>query len=186
MSSLIFKPLTMDNWDDFEQLFGENGADDGCWCMFYRVKGKEFKKRQGEGNKNDMKLLVENNSQPGILAYVDNVPAGWVSLAPRDEFTRINRSPVLKKFDNKPVWSIVCFFIDQKYRKIGLSEKLLEYAVKYAREKGATIIEGYPRDEKTKPDSHMYVGVYSSFKKMGFVEVVRRNKNRPIMRFYIS
>lgn len=183
--SITFKPLTPEYWDDFEKLFGKNGADGGCWCMYFRVKSKEFEKKRGNGNKNDMKVLVEKNSKPGILAYVDDIPAGWISLAPRDEFTRINRSPILKKIDDKPVWSIVCFFIDQNYRKQGLSEKLLEYAIQYAKKRGAAIIEAYPRDETTKPDSYMYVGVFSTFKKFGFEEVIRRNKNRPMMRYYV-
>lgn len=182
MSIITCKPLTPDIWEDFEKLFGDNGADGGCWCMFFRMKGKDFQKRRGEGTKQDMQLLVEKNKEPGILAYVDGEPAGWCSLAPRIEFTRINNSHILKKVDEQEVWSIVCFFIDRKFRKQRLSEKLLEYSISYAKGRGAKIIESYPRTDKNKSDDHMYVGVYSTFEKFGFKEIIRRSSNRPIMR----
>jgi hypothetical protein len=35
------------------------------------------------------------------------------------------------------------------------------------------------------PAAFAWTGIASAFKKVGFVEVVRRADNRPIMRFYI-
>jgi len=32
-------PLTPDLWPAFEDLFGENGAVGGCWCMYWRRQG---------------------------------------------------------------------------------------------------------------------------------------------------
>jgi hypothetical protein len=34
---LTFAPLTKETWGQFEQLFGERGACDNCWCMAYPV-----------------------------------------------------------------------------------------------------------------------------------------------------
>lgn len=186
MAKIDYKVLTSEHWDDFEKLFGEKGADGGCWCMFFRVTGKEFARKRYEGNKQDMKLLVEQGRKPGILAFVNNEPAGWISIAPREEFHRINRSPVLRKIDDEPVWSIVCFFIDPKFRKNKLSESLLEYAISYAKSNGVKILEGYPRDLQDSSDENMYVGVVSTFEKMGFREVARRSSKRPIMRLKIA
>ena len=37
-----FKALTIDSWNDFERLFGERGACGGCWCMYWRLRNKDF------------------------------------------------------------------------------------------------------------------------------------------------
>ena len=34
---LTTHPLTPDLWPVFEDLFGENGAAGGCWCMYWRI-----------------------------------------------------------------------------------------------------------------------------------------------------
>jgi len=44
-------PLTPDRWSDLEQLFGRNGAYAGCWCMWWRVAGKDWSAQRGEGNR---------------------------------------------------------------------------------------------------------------------------------------
>lgn len=186
MSKIEFKLLSSDYWQDFEELFGKNGADGGCWCMFFRLTSKQFSANGNSGNKKEMKLLVDNDMEPGILAYVDGVPAGWCSLGPKNNFPRLNRSPITKKFDDEEVWSIVCFFIHRNYRKQGLSEELLRYAINYAKNRGAKILEGYPRDSNSYSDSHMFVGVYGTFLKLGFKEMIRRKAHRPLMRYFFD
>jgi len=41
---LTIRPLTADLWPAFENLFGENGACNGCWCMYWRI-GSAYHKR---------------------------------------------------------------------------------------------------------------------------------------------
>ena len=38
ISDLEVYPLTPERWADLEELFGENGACGGCWCMWWRLK----------------------------------------------------------------------------------------------------------------------------------------------------
>ena len=83
---------------------------------------------------------------PGILAYPADEPIAWVSLGPREDFSSLERSRVLKRVDELPVWSIVCFFVGKRYRRQGLMVRLLQGAVDYAAENGAQIVEGYPVD----------------------------------------
>jgi GNAT superfamily N-acetyltransferase len=120
---------------------------------------------------------------PGLLAYVDGVPAGWVSVAPRSEFPTLNRSRVLFPVDDKPVWSIVCFFVHRKYRHTGLMRPLIDAAVAYSRSQGGDIVEAYPYDPGKKVESaSIYLGVTSTFLEAGFIEVARRSPTHPIMR----
>src|SRR3989337_32897 len=92
-------PLTAERWPDLEALFGERGAVGGCWCMWWRQTAAEFAAQAGEANRHALKALAEGDTAPGILAYVDDRPVGWCSVAPRSEFGRINRSPVLRAVD---------------------------------------------------------------------------------------
>ena len=181
-------PLTPDNWPDFELFFGEHGSHDGCWCMWFRQTNAEAERQYGEGNRKALKQIVDDGSIPGLIAYIDGVPAGWVSVAPRSEYSRLARSRVMKPVDEQPVWSVVCFYIAKPFRKQNLSTKLLKAAVDYAQQCGAEIVEGYPVDPivGTFSDASAYHGTMSAFEKIGFKEVARRSKGRPIMRYWID
>ncbi len=188
MHRFEYLPLTKNRWKDFEKLFGERGACGGCWCMYWREKNSEFKKKKGKGNKRAMKALVNKNKTVGILAYLNNKAVGWCSVSPREDFIRLENSKVLSPVDDKPVWSVSCFFIDKEYRQQGLSTELLKGAIDFAKKKGAKILEGYPvvpYSEKI-PAAFAWTGFSSAFEKAGFHEVARRSKNRPIMRYVIS
>jgi GNAT superfamily N-acetyltransferase len=185
-NKLQILPVTPDRWDDLLDLFGERGAYSNCWCMWWRVSSADFDRgirNKGAGNRRAMKGIVEKGRVPGLLAYRDGRPVGWVSVAPRDEFGRLQRSPTLKAVDDRPVWSIVCFFMDRRERGRGVGTALLDAAVRQAAERGATIVEGYPVDPSVRkfPNAEAYTGVVSMYLRAGFREVARRG-NRPIMR----
>ncbi|NPV58809.1 MAG: GNAT family N-acetyltransferase [Actinobacteria bacterium] len=184
---LEFHPLTPERWGDFEELFGEHGAYSGCWCMWWRVSRARFQKQVGEGNRLAMKAIVESGEVPGILAYHGGKAVGWCSVAPRENFASLERSPKLRRIDDRPVWSVVCFYIPKEYRRRGLMRLLLEAAVEYARGNGAEVVEGYPVDV---PDSITgssgYMGLKPVFRAAGFKEVARSGERQSIMRYYIT
>jgi GNAT superfamily N-acetyltransferase len=187
-SKFDFYPVTKENWKNFENLFGEKGACAGCWCMYWRIRRKEYEILHGSGLKRKMKSLVNNGTIPGILAYDDEQPIGWCSVAPREDFPVLENSRVLKRIDEKPVWSVVCFFINKNYRKQGLSIELLKTAKKYVQTNNGKIIEGYPVEPKSgkTADVFAWTGLSSAFTKAGFKEVARRSETRPIMRYSIK
>jgi GNAT superfamily N-acetyltransferase len=187
-SSYKFYPVTKKNWEDFEQLFGIKGACAGCWCMYWRVKSSVWEKQKGDVNKQAMKKIICSGNIPGILAYVDGEPIGWCSIAPREEFSRLDNSRILKPVDEKSVWSVVCFFIHKDHRKKGLSIALLNAAKKFVKSSGGKILEGYPVEPKKDkmPDAFAWTGISASFQSAGFKEVARRSETRPIMRFYLK
>ena len=150
LKKLKYHPLTPHRWLDFERLFGEKGAFGGCWCMWWRISRKEFEKQQGQGNKRAMKQIVDSGEVPGILLYSEQTPVAWCSVAPRKQFTSLNRSRVLKQIDNQPVWSIVCFFVEKAYQKQGITTLLVRAAVDYVRKNKGKIVEAYPTLPKSK------------------------------------
>jgi GNAT superfamily N-acetyltransferase len=183
-ATLEFHPLTPERWPDLEKLFGKRGACGGCWCMFWRLRRSDFVKQKGEVNRKALKRIVDSGEVPGILAYANHEPIGWCSFAPRESLSTLERSRILRRVDDKPVRSVVCFFIARPYRRKGLTVKLLEACLKYVREHGDGIVEGYPVDpvQGKTPDVFAYTGLAAAFRKAGFVEVARRSATRPIMR----
>jgi GNAT superfamily N-acetyltransferase len=187
LRTLEIHPAASDRWEDMASLFGGHRECAGCWCMYWRVPHSEFKVQGGEGLKQQMKTLVSRNEIPGLLAYVDGKPAGWVSLGPRENYPTLESSKARWRVDDQPVWSVVCFFIAKPYRRGGLSAKLLAAAVEYARSRGAKIIEGYPVEPRSGQagDTTLFSGLAQVFLAAGFKEVARRAQSRPFMRLEI-
>lgn len=186
---LTIEPMTRKNWNKFVQLFGEKGACGNCWCMYYRLCNTDFKEgKADEGNKNAMKKIVWEGKPAGLLGLVEGQAIAWCAFAPREDFTRLEKSRVHKRIDDKAVWSIPCFFIDKKFRRSGVSVALLNGTINYAREHGIKIIEAYPTvpTQDKLPDSFAWVGLYKSFERAGFEIVDRKSKNRPMVRYYVD
>ena len=180
-------PLTRERWRDFQKLFGAKGACAGCWCMFWRMPGKEWNANKGDGNRKAMLKLTQADTPPGLLAYVADEPAGWCAVGPRLDFVRLANSRVLKPLDDQPVWSVTCFFVAREFRRQGLTVALLKAAAKFAREHGARILEGYPTEtSKEQPPVFVYTGLASAFRQASFNEVARRSPTRPIFRKSLS
>jgi GNAT superfamily N-acetyltransferase len=173
-------PVTKARWPDLLELF-DRPVVQTCFCMFYRKTGAGT--GRGLDNREAMRALVDRGTVPGLIGYEDGVPVAWVSLGPREDYAKLDRSPVMKPVDDRPVWSIVCFFVDRKARGRGLSKRMLRAAIDYARARGAHLVEAYPVDkaERSHPDS-MFFGAKSMYDRVGFREVARRRPTRPVMR----
>jgi GNAT superfamily N-acetyltransferase len=186
--NLSFHPLSVERWKDFENLFGKNGACAGCWCMYWFMNKKEYDEKRKDGRtKKEMKKIVRENNIPGIIAYENSEPIGWIAVQLREKYSRLANSKILAPVDDKSVWSVVCFFVHKNYRKKGVSTELIKNACDFVASKGGTIIEGYPIETKTNNTSpvFIYTGTSNAFRKAGFKEVLRRSKTRPIMRKYL-
>jgi len=149
--------------------------------MYYRRSGAGGHGLGGKANKRAMKSLVDSGTVPGLIGYKEGRPIGWISLGPREDYCRFERSPVMKRVDDKPVWSIVCFYVDPKERGKGVMETLLRSAIDHARFQGATLLEAYPVDkrERSNPD---WLGAKRMYDRAGFKEAARRRKTRPVVR----
>ncbi|MBN2565103.1 MAG: GNAT family N-acetyltransferase [Candidatus Eisenbacteria bacterium] len=181
---LSFRPLTSARWKDFERLFGPNGACGGCWCMWWRQTRREFDENHGEGNRAAMKRIVDSGEVPGIIAYEDGAPVGWCSVAPRERFPSLDRSRVLKRIDEEPVWSVVCFYVAAEHRGQHMADALVKAAVEHVRANGGSILEAYPVRPRGKrlQSASSFMGVPSWFERAGFVECARPSDARVIMR----
>ena len=176
-------PATNENFADLETLFGPNGAYSGCWCMWNRETNAEFEANTYEPNRRALKQLISTGQEHGLLAYAGDLPVGWAALAPRAEYSRLQRSPVNKPVDDNEVWSVTCFVVDKAHRGQGVARALLEAAVTRARLAGAKALEGYPvAPEAEMADTEVWHGVESMFVEAGFTEIARRRPRRPMYR----
>ena len=192
-SKIETMPLTIKRWDDMVALFGAHGGYAGCWCMFWRLDRADFKKLRGGGTKEILYQMAEQGQEPGLITYVDGKPAGWCSVGSRENYLALENSRILKRVDDQPVWSIVCFFVDKATRKQGLMAEMLRGAVAHAKKHGAKIVEGYPIDMQTeklagqKLGSYAgYMGIASAFREVGFIEAGRASETQLIMRYTIK
>lgn len=181
---LSFHPLTPDRWSDLTRLFGASGAYSGCWCMFWRTSRSQFARNGNAGNRRAFRKIVRAGPPPGILAYDGGDPVGWCSVAPRESYSSLERSTTLKRLDERPVWSIVCFFIARSHRSQGVMGALIRAALDYVRDQGGRIVEAYPVVERGEriPAVSSYMGLAEAFRREGFVEVARPSSGRSIMR----
>lgn len=155
--------------------------------MYWKLRGKAFAENKGEQTRQMQKAIVESGVVPGLLAYVDDVPGGWIAVEPRAAYERLAHSRILKSVDDADVWSVTCFFVAKGFRRQGLTTKLLQAAVQYVKEQGGQIVEGYPIDtDQNMPDPFVYTGTASAFRNAGFIEVARRSGKRPIFRYMIG
>jgi hypothetical protein len=189
MNQIEIFPIIPERWDDFEQLFGPRGACAGCWCMYWKLQRKDFTAGQGDHNRLLQKEIVASGRTPGLIAYKDKIPAGWIAVESRENYPVLNNSRILKPLDDLPVWSVTCFFVPKKNRDQGLTVALLKAAIDHVEKQGGNVVEGYPvepRHAGKMPPVFVYMGLASAFKQAGFIETGRRSETRPIMRYFIK
>ncbi len=162
-------------YDDFATVVGtQKPGAGGCWCMAYRDASVANQERPDY-----MRTECATEPGPGVLAYVDDVVAGWCSIAPRASYRRLLNSRTIPILDDRDAWVAVCFVVRGGYRKHGLMHVLLDGAVRHAVEHGAEIVEGYPvetADGRVDVISG-YVGTVALFERAGF-ERAARTKGR--------
>jgi uncharacterized protein YndB with AHSA1/START domain/GNAT superfamily N-acetyltransferase len=156
--------------------------------MAWRLTPTDFTRLKGDGNRRALRALVTKGEPTGILAYDGADPIGWCAVAPREATPRLERSKVLARLDDAPVWSVTCFFVARGHRKRGVTVSLLRAAAVHAHRAGARILEGYPVKPRQGelPAAFAWTGLASAFREAGLAEAARRSATRPIFRLTLS
>lgn len=71
------------------------------------------------------------------------------------------------------------------YRRRGIASALLTSAKVFATDEGASLVEGYPVDGERASAVDYFTGTLGMFEEEGFVELMRRNPTRPIVRLTV-
>ena len=111
-----------------------------------------------------------------ILALLGDLPVGWCSFGPATSFPRLKNSRALARPRSDGVWSVICFYIPSKYRRLGLATRLLGAARERAFALGASEVEGFPVDPQSPeipvPAAFAWTGVTAMFDAAGFRPVL--------------
>jgi GNAT superfamily N-acetyltransferase len=182
VSGLDVHPVSAERWPDLVDLFERRGPRGGyrnvpgygCWCMYWRDRSLEH----GTPKKRALGALARAGKEPGLLAYDDGEAVGWISVAAREEYEELLRSPQYRPQDeDEGVWSIVCFVVDRPRWGEGVAGALLDGAVERARARSAAHLEAYPH--RSKRDN--YMGHVDLFLEREF-RVVRQTRTRAVVR----
>jgi GNAT superfamily N-acetyltransferase len=181
---VTIEPVTPERWDDFAALFERRGPRGGtpatswCWCMWWRERTHDAAR-----NRAVMAQIVAEGREPGLLAYLDGEPVGWVAIAPRSEYGQLLRSRTLKPNDpaESGVWAIACFYVYPSAKRRGVARRLLHAAVAHARSRGATAVEGYPGRALAGTSSTDFMGAEPWFLAEGF-RAARKAGSKHVMR----
>lgn len=168
--SIEVRPASV--FEDVAILVGpKKPTSQSCFCLSYRIPGKESQALRGEARAERMRGLCTEDPPPGVIAYLDDEPVGWAAVHPRQD-TSFARNRLIPSVDGLDVWSLWCLRVRPGYRKQGITHALIDGAVAFAREHGAPAVEAYPVDNHgAKVDLTMaYVGTRALFESAGFAK----------------
>jgi len=176
-----FHPVTPEHLCDLAAFSETHGKFRYCSCMRWRMRSTDFQRSTKEERVAALEDNVRAGLPIGVLAYLLGDAVGWCSVAPRESYEALERYRGLPRLDDSDVWSVVCFFVDRKARRQGLTVGLLKAAVAYAVSRGARIVEGYPVDPSAR--LYTYMGSPATFRAGGFRDVTPVCQERRVMRF---
>lgn len=188
------QPATADRWDDLGTVFGRRGEDPSwCWCRRCLGSGAYDESSLSDPRPDNRQALRQEITHaatpPGLIAYVGDHHVGWTRVGPRSAFPLVGGSRSLARVltEDPGAWWVTCFAIDSRHRRSGVGSVLPEAAVTFARDHGATAVEGHPVDVAAMraarvSGSALYTGILAMFVAAGFSEVARTFPTRPVMR----
>jgi GNAT superfamily N-acetyltransferase len=183
-SSVEFHPVTRERLPDLARFSEAHGKFRYCSCMRWRMTSTEYKDSTKEDRVARLEAMVREGTPIGVLAYVDGAPAGWCSIAPRESYRGLERYRALARIDDAAVWAVVCFFVDPRQRRRGLTQGLLRAAVNYAKAGGARVVEGYPVEPAER--LYTYMGSPRAFEQNGFRDVTPSERPRRVVRLRLA
>jgi GNAT superfamily N-acetyltransferase len=174
-------PATAARWPELGRVFGPRAHDPAsCWCQ-------RFLRHEATDNRSALRREVEGDGVPvGLLAYRDDDAVGWTRVVPRSTLPGITGNRALGRIlDEDPdAWWVSCFVVRREERGAGVGLALLEAAVDWAAQHGASVLDGHPvdtRDGAVSP-SAVFTGTLAMFRRAGFAEIGRTYRTRPVMR----
>lgn len=188
-------PANEASWEDLAAIFGTSDYPGRCQCQRFKVRGWIWRDSTQEERTAMLRVQAACGrpnaaATSGLVAYVDDQPAGWVAVEPRTAYPKLRTSRVPwsgrhEDKDDDGVWAVTCFAVRKGYRGRGLTYLLASSTVDHARDHGARAIEAYPMivqpgKEITWGEAH--VGVRQVFEDAGFQEVTHPTARRVVMR----
>ncbi len=176
-------------FDDLQTVLNGGGDGPSCQCMWQLIRAKEWASTSVDDKRERLRAEVAaGDPAPGLLAYVDGEPAGWVRVGPRPPQERVVASKIVgsgsrEPLDDPTVWAVTCFSVRREFRRQGLVGELLDAAIVAARRGGARVLEAYPFDLAAgkRSSNELYHGALSTFEEAGFAVIARPTPARVVV-----
>jgi GNAT superfamily N-acetyltransferase len=183
MTTVRVVPATAERWPQLGRVFGARGKDPtSCWCQ-------RFRRHEEPDNRGALQREIHDADLPvGLLAYLHDDVVGWTRVVPRLMLPGITENRALARIlDEDPdAWWVSCFVVRREHRGSGIGVALLEAAVDWAAQHGASVLDGHPVDTDglvgTPSPSAVFTGTLAMFQRVGFAEIGRTYRTRPVMR----
>lgn len=191
---LVIVPANDASWDDLVAIFGT--TDPGqCQCQRFKVLTWIWRDSTQEERTAMLRAQTACGNPDaartsGLVAYVDDEPAGWVAVEPRTAYPKLRTSRVPwsgrdEDKDDDGVWAVTCFVVRKGFRGRGLTYPLARATIDFARARGARSLEAYPMITKPGQEitwGEVHVGARQVFEDAGFVQVSHPTVRRVVMR----
>jgi len=180
-------PVTEDRIDDWLRFFDHdafagNPEWASCYCLEPHVPPTDDDpERPWREVRAAMVERIRSQGTYGYLAYVDDVPAGWVNASARSQYG-LYGSVDPEGPDPSSVIGVSCFVVAPPYRQHGIASLLLDRVIADASGRGAGWVEGYPRNEPNNTDADHFRGPRSIYESRGFETVEQRDRDQVMRR----
>jgi len=172
-------PVTRDRVDDWLRFFDHDafaGNPDwaSCYCLEPHAPGTP---EQPELSWRDRRATVAGRlggGTYGYLAYADGRAAGWVNASFRSDYG-LYRQVDPEGPPARSVIGVSCFVIAPPFRRHGIAAALLDRVIADAPTRGASWVEGYPRNEPRGDDAGHFRGPRSMYETRGFQAIEVRD-----------
>jgi len=188
MSHITTRVATSALWDDVQAALTGGGDGRACQCAWPVMTSTNYQALTPEQRQERLHAeLAQSDPAPGLVAYVDGKPAGWVRVGPWSVHQRMLNSRAARQsptsHGDRTAWVISCFSVRREYRRQGVMAALLAAAVEYARSQGARTLEAVPVDPAAAPTTAnaLYVGALPVFLAAGFTAVATPTKARRLV-----
>lgn len=150
--TIAIEPATAERFDDVRTILGpkREGAQ-GCWCLSIRLGPKADRELRGEARAEAIAELCRRPAHaPGVLAYDEaGEVVGWCGVAPIEALHEVSRGARYRVLEDRDgVWAIWCLRIRAGQGGRGHASALVEGAARYAEERGAKSVVGFPVDSR--------------------------------------
>lgn len=192
---LTIIPANQASWDDLQAIFGTSDYPGRCQCQRFKVLGWIWRDSNQEGRTAMLRAQTACGdpnaaATSGLVAYVDDEPAGWVAVEPRTAYPKLRTSRVPwsgrdEDKDDENIWAVTCFVVRKGYRGRGLTYPLARATIDFALGRGARALEAYPMiTERGKEITwgELHVGARQVFEDAGFEQIGHPTVRRVVMR----
>ncbi|WP_216843473.1 GNAT family N-acetyltransferase [Phytoactinopolyspora alkaliphila] len=194
-ASVRIVPANQASWEDVEAVFDTKDYAGRCRCQRFKVVGwiwrdSTYDERVAMSQAQTACGDPNAASTSGLVAYIDDEPAGWVAVEPRIAYPKLRtlRVPWSGRDEDKDdagVWVVTCLIVRKGFRGRGLTYLLARATIDYARERGARVLEAYPMITQPGKEitwGELHVGARQVFEEAGFAQVHHPTPRRVIMR----